>query len=412
MSDSRSTLRTLPFWLMFLASMFGVVSSSAAAPNLPLYVDEVLGEDLSLSGALIAISEISAVIAMPFCGLIADRFGYRHIAAGGAGIAAGGFLLLALLPTVAAAVISRVIIGLGIAVAVTLTLTVLVTITPPAIRGRVLSIYGLSVWIGVAIGPQVTTLVHQMYDSRAVFVACLGCELVVALCFLLLPRTLPSGAPTDSPATGQTRGLRSVWHAFQAVWVAGIGALTAWCAEGLMLGFLLIHLVRAGVPSQGVFGAASIFTVFAASVIAARIVLANMPDRLGPLRSTTISLVSLAAGLAVFAIAQNFLIAALGAVLVGVGFSPLYPSLTMLATRELHPDNRAMGLGLFGGFTSIGFAIGGLLGGIIMSMASSTWAFVIVAALQVVALIVIIMASDSSPRPPMHTDSVQTATPR
>jgi MFS family permease len=196
------------------------------------------------------------------------------------------------------------------------------------------------------------------------------------------------------------RGAAAVWEVFRVVWVPGVAAAAAWCGEGLMLAFLIVHLGSAGVPATGLFGAASVFGVFAASVIVARLALARMPDRIGPLRSAAISLVLLCGGLVVLAIAGSFAVAAVGAALVGIGFSPLYPSLTMLAARGLRSRNRALGLGLFASFTSLGYASGALVGGIVLAATSSVWAFLLVAALQLVALAVLtIFTPDSNPRP-------------
>jgi hypothetical protein len=185
-----------------------------------------------------------------------------------------------------------------------------------------------------------------------------------------------------------------------------VGSRVTGAEVGLMLGFLIIHLESGGVPSSGVLGAASVFAVFSVSVIAARIALATLPDRLGPLRSAAISLCTLAAGLATLGLARHFWTAAIGAALIGIGFSPLYPSLTMLATRGLAVANRALGLGMLSSFTSVGFAGGALLGGLVISVASTTWAFIMVAGLQLAALaIVTIFSRDDSPRERPDSDA-------
>ena len=176
----------------------------------------------------------------------------------------------------------------------------------------------------------------------------------------------------------------------------GAAAAAAWCSEGLLLAFLLIHLRTAGLPSGGPFGAASVFAVFAASVIVARIALARMPDRIGPLRSAVIALLLLSGSLAILAIATSFPIAAAGAAIMGIGFSPLYPSLTMLAVRGLEPGNRALGLGLFASSTGIGYASGALVGGFMLAATSSMWAFLLIAGLQLLAGAVLLVFA---PRP-------------
>lgn len=400
--QARDIIRTLPFWMIFSVSTLGGISNSASTPTIPVYVAADLGGGTELSGLLISLSAITSIIAMPLGGHLADRLGYRVVAMAGIALSATALALMAAVPELWAAVTSRLLFGLGNAAAMALTLTWLVALAPPAQRGRALSIYGLSVWLGLAAGPQLATTISAVAEPRAVFAACVGIEVAVLVLFGLLPQPAPTPASiaTSAVPTVAPRGAAAVWEVFRVVWVPGVAAAAAWCGEGLMLAFLIVHLGSAGVPATGLFGAASVFGVFAASVIVARLALARMPDRIGPLRSAAISLVLLCGGLVVLAIAGSFAVAAVGAALMGIGFSPLYPSLTMLAARGLRPRNRALGLGLFASFTSLGYASGALVGGIVLAATSSVWAFLLVAALQLVALAVLtIFTPDSNPRP-------------
>ncbi|MFS0792803.1 MFS transporter [Microbacterium sp. 1P10AE] len=397
MNGTRDITRTVPFWVIFTASALSGITNSASTPLIPVYVGDVLGGGTGLAGAIISLAAVASMLSMPVAGVLGDRLGYRLIAVIGSVVATGALVMLATVPTLWGASVSRILFGFGSSAAVTLLMAWLVTVAPPGQRGKALSIYGLSVWIGLALGPLVGTAVDALADPRAVFLLCAALELTTGALILLLPRVTPAAPSPD--ASPRPRGLRALWRAFQAVWTPGVVAAAAWCGEGLMLGFLIVHLSGAGVPATGLLGAASVFAVFAVSVIVARLFLANLPDRIGPLRATAISLVALTAGLVTLALAADFWVAAAGAALIGVGFSPLYPSLTMLATRALHPENRALGVGLFSSFTSIGYGGGAVIGGAVIAVASSMWAFLLVAGLQLVALAVLtIFTRDDSPR--------------
>ncbi|MFL2000322.1 MFS transporter [Microbacterium sp. A1-JK] len=398
----RDMVRTLPFWLIFVASTLGGITNSASTPIIPVYVQDTLGGDSSLAGAIVALAALASVIAMPIAGALADRRGYRLITVVGGGIAVVGMLLLAVLPSLAGAGVSRVLFGLGNAAAMTVIMAWLIALTPANQRGRALSYFGLSVWLGVALGPQLGTAVEQIGGAPVVFLVCAGLELATVATVIALPRPRAAAiGTTTGPITLPRGAVAGVWHAFRAVWAPGVAAAAAWCGEGIMIAFLIVHLAGAGVPAGGFMGGASVYTVFAVSVIGARLALASLPDRIGPLRATAIALSSLAVGLTVIAFAQDFWLASLGAAFIGIGFAPLYPSLTMLATRGLTSRNRALGLGLFSSFTSIGYGGGALLGGFVISIASSTLAFLIVAGLQFVALAVLTaFTRDESPRSP------------
>jgi MFS family permease len=397
MTSARDITRTAPFWIVFAASALGGITNSASTPLIPVYVGEVLGGGTGLAGAIISLAAVASMISMPLAGVLGDRLGYRIIAVIGSVVATVAMVLLIAVPSLWGAGISRVLFGLGSSAAMTLLMAWLVTMAPPGQRGKALSIYGLSVWIGLALGPPLGTAVNAAADSRAVFLLCAALELITGVLVVLLPRATPPVVRPDAPP--RPRGIRALWRAFLAVWTPGVVAAAAWCGEGLMLGFLIVHLSGSGIPATGITGAASVFAVFAVSVIVARLFLASLPDRIGPLRATAVSLVALTAGLATLAVAMNFWVAAVGAALIGIGFSPLYPSLTMLATRGLHPENRALGLGLFSSFTSIGYGGGAVIGGAVIASAPSMWAFLIVAGLQLLALAVLtIFTRDDSPR--------------
>jgi MFS family permease len=385
----RDVTRTLPFWLIFTASTLGGITNSASTPFIPVYVQETLGGDTALGGIVVALAAVASMAAMPIAGAVADRRGYRLVAVTGGCVAAIGMLLLALIPALWGAATSRVLFGLGNSAAMSVVMAWLVAIAPAPQRGKALSYFGLSVWIGLALGPQLGTAIEQWGGTTAVFLACAALEVATVATIVTLPRPArPSTATGEIPLP---RGaVRSVASAFRAVWTPGVVAAAAWCGEGLLIAFLIIHLTGAGMPAAGLGGAASVYTVFAVSVIAARLALATLPDRVGPLRATAISLSCLAAGLVVIALAPSFWVAAAGAVLIGIGFSPLYPSLTMLATRGLSTRNRALGLGLFSSFTSVGYGGGALIGGIVIATLTSGAAFLLVAGLQLVALAVLV----------------------
>ncbi|BCJ62059.1 MFS transporter [Micromonospora endophytica] len=387
MTPPRDITRTVPFWLVFAASTLGAMTNSASTPIIPDYVERVLGGDATLSGLIISLGSIASTIAMPVAGMLGDRRGYRAVALAGGAIAALGMLLLALAPSLWGAGPARLLFGLGNAAAMTLVMAWLVAMAPAAQRGKALSIFGLSVWLGLAVGPQVGVAVNQAVGPSAVFALCAALELVTAALIAGLPRRPRSETAAATPR----RNVAASWRAFRMVWVPGVVAAAAWCGEGLMLGFLIVHLTSRGVAPGGLTGAASVFAVFSVSVIGARIALASLPDRIGPVRAAAISLIALAAGLTGLGLATNFWAAAAAQVLIGVGFSPLYPSLTMLAAGGLDDENRALGLGLFSGFTSLGMAGGALVGGLVIAATASLWAFALVAALQLVALAIILL---------------------
>jgi len=384
------------FWLIFAASTLCGIANSASTPVIPRFVDDVLGGNVALAGFIVSLAAFVSIVAQLGAGVAADRFGYKRIAIMCGLVGATGFVILIVLATVPGAIASRVLFGGGNAAVATALMAWIVASVEPQHRGRALSVFGISVWLGLSLGPQIGENLLRAWGYDAVWAACVLLQLAAVAA--ALPIADFSGRRPLAP--GHLREPPGSWGmVFQAVTRPGVVAAMAWSAEGFMLAFLIIRLQHNGLATGGVFGAASVFTVFAICVIGARLVLGGIPDRIGPAITSRVSLAVLACGFLVLAFADNFPVAALGALLMGTGFAPLYPALTMLATETLNPSRRATGLGLFTAFTSVGYACGALLGGILADLFGEVTAFIAITAVLLAAILVV-----RSPRPLLQRD--------
>jgi len=156
---------------------------------------------------------------------------------------------------------------------------------------------------------------------RRLFAASALCLLANAMVTALLPPFIRDELGGDAAACpGQCAVLRR-----------GIAGGLSWGAQGVVLAFLILHL-----REEGVVAPAAVLTIFAVSVILARLVLAS-----------------------------SMTAAAAGAILLGIGFATLQPSLTLLALDRLDPRRRQAGTGLFVACMDLGVAAGTALGGLV-----------------------------------------------
>jgi MFS family permease len=143
--------------------------------------------------------------------------------------------------------------------------------------------------------------------------------------------------------------------------------------EGVITALLVLHLVDRGVHAGAGFGgAASVFSVFAASVILFRIAAAPVMDRVRPEPVATGGFVIEGVGLLVLSVSSSFGVAAIGAALMGAGFAVMFPSLALVATRAASPDERGAALGSFGASFGFGLFLGSLFGGIVSSLGGTS----------------------------------------
>lgn len=383
------------FWLVFIASTLENTAFSATAPVIPRYVGRVFDGGPATVGLLVSLAAMTSLVIQPFAGYAADRLGYRRIAMLGAVLAIAGMALTIAFVALPSTGAGRIIFGAGGASLSTATGAWVAASVPHEQRGRAFSIYGLSVWIGLALGPVLGENVYQGAGFTAVWFAC-GGLMTVALVALACAKEPPRVAVgPGAPA----REMPSWISVVAVVSRPGTVAALAWSGEAVLVTFLVLHLEDRGLPTSGVLGAASIFTVFAASVVTSRLVLSRLVDKVDPRRTSAVSLVAIGVGLLMVSVAGSFWLAAVCAVLLGFAYAPLYPSLVLLVTERLDPARRATGLGTFNSFTSFGMACGGFVGGVVSGWWGPWSAFVVAAAAQLVAVVVVLTGPPSSPRP-------------
>ena len=380
-SDTDSGLGS-DFWWIFAASTCLTLVNGAAAALLARYAIQDLGATAGTVGLLVGSSSVVAIVLRPVLGSLADRYGLRRVTALGGVSLAFGLILLAFAVSVATGTGARLMMGLSTAAATTALLAWVVALVPGEQRGRAFGIFGVSVWAGLAAGPQLGEALVSLGGYHALWIGCAILGLISSACAMRAQAPRIEVEPDRPP--------RHPLHLLKLIARPGAASLIAWSGEGMTVTFLVVTLEGRGLPAGGLTGAVSVFTVFAISVIVTRLLLSGLVDRFGPAPSAAAALFAIGLGLGTLAIAHSFPVAALGGVLLGLGFAPLFPSLAMLATARLNPDERASGVGIFSSFMDAGMATGSILGGVLVAAIGSGATFGVLAAAQLVALVLVL----------------------
>jgi MFS family permease len=328
-----------------------------------------LGQDLdagpTLIGVLMACMPAAAVVSRPLAGRFSDLRGRRRAAVAGAILSGVGALLL-LIPAVAGVVaVARAAVGLGEALVTTACMAWIVDAIPVARRGRALSWFGMSVWLGLSLGPQAGELARETGGFDLVWAMAGIATLAAAL--------LLTGVP-DSLVTATTE--RMAFRIPSAVVVPGVAMGLAVFGEGVLVAFGVQHLIGRGVAEgAGVGGAASVYTMLAAGALVSRPFIAPLPDRLGGRTCGMLGCGLVTIGLAALTVASAFGPAAAGAVATGCGMALLYPSLSLLVVASVPLARRGVAMGAFTSFVDAGLGAGALAGGVITAVSSTAVAF-------------------------------------
>ncbi len=373
------------FLLVLAISTLGTIAGGSVAPVLPFFVRDELGGGDTLVGTVVAITPLFALVGGLLAGPRIDRHGRRIVAMGAILVALLGALLLVPADGLLLTATARTIYGFGVGAAAAALITWAVAEVPFERRGRALSIYGMTVWVGLSLGPQLGQAVFNASGYEGVWLMVAGIELAALLLVVAAHEPPRPAAATAHQAHGRRRLVpRGAVRPSILIAVAAYG-------EGVITALLVLHLVARGVHGGAGFGgAASVFTIFAASVLVFRVVAAPALDRVRPERIATGGFAVEAAGLAVLAVASSFGTAAIGAALMGAGFAVLFPSLALVATEESGEAQQGAALGSFGAAFGLGLFLGAILGGAISSLVGTSAAHLSAAALAACAAVYLV----------------------
>jgi MFS family permease len=340
---------------VFASALLAFLAIGAALPVLPAYVRGPLRSGDVAVGIVVGAFALTAVVCRPLAGRQADVRGRRAVlVVGSLAMALGGSLYL-LTTSVAGLVAARLVVGAGEGAVYTAGATWAVDLAPEDRRGLALGLFGLSVWGGLSLGPLAGELLRSGVSYDAVWTATAVLPLAGALIALRLPEP-PREAPDDGP--GPLAFFPRAAHR------PGLALALANIGYAALAGFVVLHL-----RARGIGGGASVFTAFAVAVFACRLVLSRVPDRAGARRTATAAGLLEAAGLAIIALAHSLAVALCGAIVVGVGFSMLFPSLALMVVGRVGGDRRGSALGAFTAFFDIGVGLGGPIAGVTAALA-------------------------------------------
>jgi len=370
---------------VFAVTFCGLVAVGAVLPVLPRYVHGPLDSGNVAVGIVIGSYAITGLLLRPFAGRLADHRGRKPtVLLGSLLVAVGGFMYL--LPLgVPGLVASRLVLGAGEGTVFTASSAWVVDLAPPARRGRVIGLYGLSVWAGLSIGPLIGELILHASGYTAVWLFAGLAPLLGALLASRLPD--PFHAKPHPEEEHHALIEREAIRPGTALALGSIG-------YGTMAAFVVLHL-----ESRGVGHGAAVFGAFATMVVLTRLIGGDLPDRVGPARVAFVAALVEAIGLAAIAIAQSLPVAIAGALAMGAAFSLLYPSLSLIVVSRVSDTRRGAALGTFTAFFDAGVGFGAPLAGAAAALSSYEGAFLLAATIALASATTIAVAIAPRSRP-------------
>ncbi len=369
---SRRFLLSAPFVRIWTLSLAAGVGGFLLFPTAPLRLAE-LGAPPAAAGSFLAALTFASAAAAAWTGALGDRLGRRRTLIVAAAILAGLGALYALplpWPLFIALAVPH---GAAWSAVLTAASAEAARVVPIARRAEGLAYHGLAMNVAIAVAP-------------AAGFALLGSGWPV-LCVALVAANLLAAAlgtrlgpdPERPSEVGSRAGAGGLieWRvlAFSSVLFAcsfGYGGATS---------FVALLCRERGIRPEGTF-----FVAFASAVFALRPLAAPWVDRVGPRRALPWCVVAVGAALAWLPFQSSALGVAVGGLLLGVGFSTLYPAFSTLVLSRTATDRRGAAFGAMLAAFDLGIGGGSLAFGPVVERWGYAVAFVGSAGLALAAL--------------------------
>ena len=369
---SRAFLLSAPFVRVWTLSLAAGVAGFLLFPTAPLRLAE-LGAPPAAAGSFLAALTFASAAAAAWTGALGDRLGRRRVLVAAAATLAvlGGLYSLPLpWPLFVALAVPH---GVAWSALLTAASAEAARVVPAARRAEGLAYHGLAMNVAIAVAPALGFgLIAGGW--RWLCVALVAVNLLAAVLAGRLGPDPPRSPATDGGALG--RALVE-WR------VLGLSSALFACSFGYggATSFVALLCRERGIRPESAF-----FTAFAIAVFALRPMTAPWVDRVGPRRALPWCILALGAALAWLPFSVTAVGIAGGGLLLGAGFSTLYPAFSTLVLSRVGAARRGAAFGAMLAAFDVGIGGGSLAFGPIVERWGYRVAFVGSAALALAAL--------------------------
>lgn len=350
------------FVFVLVATFVCNITMTMMMPIMPMYLKK-LGQAMSLSGIVVGVFTFAALLCRPLWGKLLDVYSRKAVLVVGCALIALMCFAYRFADGIALLLVMRIIHGIGYAAATNATGTIAADLVPPARRSEGLGYYGVAFAGSLALGPALSLQIVNTLDLYAVFLAA-GCFAVVGL---LLALPIQKTRPVHS-APIQTAG-----HAAQKQSILEMSAIPASLVMALVA--FDYSAVMTFVPSYsmslGLGGMSLFFLLYAVTLLLCRLFIGKYTDQHGMLSVLVPGILLMAASFVFLALARTTLMFILAAVLFGMGYGTVQPTLNAIVIARCAPSRRGAANATL--FAAMDFGIG--LGAVVWGVISSTFGY-------------------------------------
>jgi predicted MFS family arabinose efflux permease len=348
-------------WLAVAAFAIGT-EAFVIAGLLPVIAAD-LQISLAATGQLVTAYALTYAIGSPILAVTFNNLDRRTVLTFALCCFIAGNVLAVLAGSFATLLASRMLMAVGAGLCMPTALAVAVAIAAPERRGRAIALVTSGLTIATVLGVPFGTWIGNQYGWRSTFIMVAGLG-AVALAGLLfgLPRGLPRTTATLSQRLVLARR-PAVLHALLITAFWAIGGLTVFT-------YLAVPLRELGLSPTEISFALLIFGIAAAI---GNMLGGTLADRIGPVPTATLGLVTMVIALTLQSVALKFLPPEYARPVFlsliffwGLGGWTFYPGQAANLV-QIEPEAPMIALSLNASALYFGFAVGGALGGVVLT---------------------------------------------
>jgi MFS family permease len=340
-----SSLWTKDFILTSLSNLFLFFSFHLLTPILPIYIVE-MGGDKFAAGMVVGIFTISALVIRPFAGGALDMFDRKKVLYLGLFIFILTVISYEWMYIVSFILFARMIQGIGWGVATTTYATMVSDYIPSSRRAEGMGYFGLSINIGMALGPLIGIWLMVEYGFTMVFIiAAVSILLSILLSHYILYPQMPI----------KKSGSEKVSIIEKNALLPAILVMMMTLAHGGILSSLTLFGKETGISNVGWF-----FLASALSMMVSRPTAGKIADKIGQNYVLVPGALALGLGLLILSYSSNVFVLVIAAIFYGAGYGGIQPTLQAWVITRVSPDRRGAATATYFSAFDLGIGAGAL----------------------------------------------------
>ncbi len=361
-----------PFWILVLGLFIDHLGGALIFPFFTLYVTRKFGVSMTEVGVLFGVFSLSSVVGSTLGGALADRFGRKALLIFGLLVSAFTSLAMGLVETFDQFIVAALIAGLFADVGWPAAQAMVADLLRPQKLAGGFGLIRIAANLSVTIGPAIGGLLAaRSYTLLFVFDA-ISSTITAFVVFLFLRETKPRLREDQPQETvvetiaGYSRVLRN--SAFVLFMLASIMMATVYSQMNTTLAPYLRD--QHGVTEQG-FG--FIMTLNAAMVVLLQLWITRRTTGYRPMTMMALGTLLYGVGFAMFGLAPTYPLFLAAMAVITIGEMVSVPVAQVLVADFAPEDMRARYMAAYGFTWTIAFALGPMLGGLMLDNYNPHW---------------------------------------